>query len=292
MIMGFVAVVIWRIHSSRHPVDAATVYAGDLAAVAIGITLVTALFGWWFRGRRQDAPGTVTPEQCVAGADRLAILTSAMWRDEAVRRGIITPAPAAVRWRWESGQVADSRSLMTRPPLAGTGPAPFPDPGQPGVLLGSGVVTRLHGEVYAKLPHGRLVLLGEPGAGKTGAMVLLLLAALDHRASLPQEQRAPIPVPVWLTLAEWDPSTTPLKEWAVATVDRDYPALSAPDYGPDVVAELLRRGGLALFLDGLDETPSGVRARALKRIKKRQPEYALFSPAGQRSIGSQQRRAV
>jgi predicted NACHT family NTPase len=122
--------------------------------------------------------------------------------------------------------------------------------------------------VYAKLPHGRLVLLGEPGAGKTGAMILLLLAALDHRTSLPQEQRARIPVPVWLTLGEWDPDATPLKEWAAAVMNRDYPALGAPEYGPDIATELLRGGDVTLFLDGLDETPAGVRARALRRIEE------------------------
>ena len=45
-------------------------------------------------------------------------------------------------------------------------------------------MTRLHDEVYARLPHGRLALTGGPGAGKTGPMILLLLAALDWRARL------------------------------------------------------------------------------------------------------------
>ena len=73
---------------------------------------------------------------------------------------------------------------------------------------------------------------------------------------------------MWLTLGEWDPDTTPLTEWATAAINRDYPALRAPDYGPDTVAELLRRGRITLFLDGLDETPAGVRAKALRRIEE------------------------
>ena len=130
-------------------------------------------------------------------------------------------------------------------------------------------MTRLHDEVYARLPHGRLVLLGGPGAGKTGAMILLLLAGLDRRASLGGEQRTKVPVPVWLTLGGWDPVTTSLQKWAVATMNRDHPALRAADYGPDAMPSderCCRSGRVALFLDGLDEMPQGLRARALKRV--------------------------
>ena len=155
---------------------------------------------------------------------------------------------------------------MTTQPVPGTGPLPLPDLGGPGELLGSGVVTRLHNEVYARLPYGRLVLVGGPGAGKTGAMILLLLAVLASRGSLTGDQRARVPVPVWLTLGGWNPAATTLQEWAVLTMNRDHPFLRAPDYGPDAAGELLRGGRVALFLDGLDEMPEGMRAQALGRI--------------------------
>ena len=72
-------------------------------------------------------------------------------------------------------------------------------------MLNSGLVTRLHDEVYARLHHGRLVLIGDPGAGKTGAMILLLLEALRYRQRMPETARTDVPVPVWLTLGSWDP---------------------------------------------------------------------------------------
>ena len=152
------------------------------------------------------------------------------------------------------------------PPAPGTGPPPLPDLGKPGELLGSGEVIRLHDEVYGRLPHGRLVLLGGPGAGKTGAMILLLLAGLDRRACLTSDQRDRVPVPVWLTLGRWNPATMTLREWAVVTMNRDYPHLRAPVYGLDAAGELLRRSQVALFLDGLDEMPEGARVHALRRI--------------------------
>ena len=269
--VGSAVGVVWLIHSSANPVNTATVYAGYLAAAAIAVTVLMALGAWWGRGRHQPVSRAGAPEQAAAAADRLASLITDRWRQEATARRIITPAPATVRWRWAAGEVAAPRAEVTR--LAAPGGAPLPFPGLDGSaeLLESGVVTRLHDEVYARLPHGRLILIGGPGAGKTGAMILLLLAALDRRASLDGEQRGKAPVPVWLTLGGWNPVTTSLHQWAVSTMNRDHPALLAADYGRDAAGELLRGGRVALFLDGLDEMPGGLRARALTRVGEEAP---------------------
>jgi hypothetical protein len=128
-------------------------------------------------------------------------------------------------------------------------------------------MTRLHEEVYLRLPHRRLVILGEPGSGKTSAMILLLLAALDHRRGLPWPRRAAAPVPVWLTLGGWDPASQPLREWARGALNRDHPYLRAAEYGPDAAGELLRTRRVALFLDGLDEMAEPARGRALERLR-------------------------
>ena len=258
--------LIWQIHSSRNSAETATVYAGYLAAVAIGITLLMAVGGWWQKSRVGAAVQVSTPVQVAAAADRLAEVMTSRWRLEAAGRRIVTPAPATVRWHWAADEVTALRLEVTTAPAPGTGPPPLPDLGRPGELLNSGVVTRLHDEVYARLPHGRLVMLGGPGAGKTGAMILLLLAALDRRAALAGDQRDRVPVPVWLTLGGWDPATTSLQDWAAATMNRDFPALRAADYGPDAARELLRDSRVALFLDGLDEMPGRARAQALKRV--------------------------
>jgi hypothetical protein len=126
----------------------------------------------------------------------------------------------------------------------------------------------MHDELYACLPHGRLVLIGKAGAGKTGAMILLLLAALDHRASQPEPGRGEVPVPVWLTLGGWNAADTSLATWAVATMYRDHPYLRAVDYGPDAAEQMLGTGQLALFLDGLDEMPLDLRGSVFDRIER------------------------
>jgi hypothetical protein len=265
MVVSVMMVILW-IHDSENPVNTATVGAADLTAVAIAVPLLMALGGWWWKGRSDAAAGVSTAAQSAAAVDRLAEVMTDRWRLEARKRRIATPAPAVVRWRWAADALTIPRTDATVPPVRGTGPPPLPDLVEPGDLLGSGVVTRLHDEVYARLPYGRLVLVGGPGAGKTGAMILLLLAALASRASLAQKDRMRVPVPIWLTLGGWNPYAMTLHEWAVSTISRDHPFLRAREYGFSAAASLLHRGLVALFLDGLDEMPEATRAQALKRI--------------------------
>ena len=265
-VCGAAAAVIIGISASRSPVAAATILAGDLAAVALAVTLLLALGAWWQRGRPGGTGRVSTAAQAAAAADRLADEMADRWRQEATRWRIVTPAPVSIRWRW----VAEAAALpdVTIVSAPGVGPPPLPGLAEPGEVLGAGVVTRLHDEVYARLPHGRLVLTGGPGAGKTGAMILLLLAALDWRARLVGEERAQVPVPVWLTMGRWNPAITPLREWVAARMNLDHPALGATEYGPGAAAEMLRSGRVALFLDGLDEMPEPVRALALRRLSE------------------------
>jgi hypothetical protein len=267
VVCGASVSVIVIVHYSGHPVDTATILAADLADVGLAITILMALAAWWQKGPLRRTATTTTPSQTAAAADRLAMEMTDQWQREASRRRIVTPAPAAVRWRWATEMAL--RQDVIAPPPPGTGPRRLPSRSKSGEILGSGVVNRLHDELYARLPHGRLILLGGPGAGKTGAMILLMLAALDRRASQTvDEERAKVPVPIWLTLSRWDPSTTTLQEWAVARMNLEHPALRAPGYGSDAARELLRGGRIALFLDGLDEIPEGVRGQALKRINE------------------------
>ena len=273
--MAAAAVVVWRIHDSRAPVDTATVYGGDAAAVAIAVTLLLSLATWWQKDRATRIESG-TSAQLDAAADRLAEVTADLWQKEAVRRRIVTPAPVTVRWHWASPEVAVPRPEVSMPPAPGAGPPPLPGVG-PGELLESGVVIRLYHEVYARLPHGRLVLLGGPGAGKTGAMILLLLAVLEHRDVPAGEPQAQMPVPVWLTLGGWNPLTTSLHEWATATMNRDHPFLRAPDYGADTAGGLLSTGRVTLFLDGLDELPEDLQSAALRQVDEARGLHIVLS---------------
>jgi hypothetical protein len=124
VVAGSAVAVISLIHSSKNPVDTATVYAGYLAAVAIAVTLLMAVGAWWRKGDQRSAVRASTPEQAAAAADRLADLMTARWRQEATARRIITPAPATVRWRWAAEGVAAPRAEVSKLPAPGTGPPP------------------------------------------------------------------------------------------------------------------------------------------------------------------------
>jgi hypothetical protein len=270
-------VVVWvvrEIHTSQNPDKVAPVLNVYLGVAGLVVSLLAFLLPWWWKGRRITAV-VVTAAQLTAAADQLAQSMLNTWRQQARQRRISTPAPVRVWWRWGPPEVTPPLAGVSTVPVSGTGPRPLPglssagpSPDQPGVLLDAGIVTQLHEEVYSNLPHGRLVLLGGPGAGKTGAMILLLLAALEHRRNMPEAHRGEIPVPVWLTLGGWDPTTQTLHQWAAATMDRDHSYLRAREYGSDAAAELLRAGKVALFLDGLDEMAPSAQGQALARIER------------------------
>jgi hypothetical protein len=234
------------------------------------VWIVASALIWGSQRRRRAVGGTSTREQVDAAADKLAEQTFQTWSRQVVQRGIQSPAPVRVRWRWAADDVALPRQELTAAPSLPTDPGPLPSsaddlPGA-GQVLNSGLVTRLHDEVYARLRHGRLVLIGGPGAGKTGAMILLLLEALRYRQGMPEAARTDVPVPVWLTLGSWNPSVHALRDWVIATISRDHPYLRATDFGPDAVAQLFDSGRIALFLDGLDEMPDTLRSKAVERL--------------------------
>jgi TIR domain len=267
LVIGFVAAAVigYVLWVSAEEVPNPVVTGMLLAAIVVVPPVV--VWGW---RRRHRAAGTSTRGQVDAAASRLAEQTLEAWSRQVVQRGIQAPAPVRVRWRWAATDVALPRQELTAAPSLPTDPGPLPssadDPPGAGHVLNSGLVTRLHDEVYARLHHGRLVLIGGPGAGKTGAMILLLLEALRYRARIPETARIDVPVPVWLTLGSWDPSVQKLRDWVMATISRDHPYLRAPDFGPDAMAQLFDTGRIALFLDGLDEMPHMQRSKAVERL--------------------------
>ncbi|MEV3872879.1 NACHT domain-containing protein [Streptomyces sp. NPDC049906] len=118
--------------------------------------------------------------------------------------------------------------------------------------------TRRLAQGFGQVPSGRLVVLGEPGAGKTVLAAMLTLGLLAER-----EREQAGPVPVLLSLSGWDLSNESFRDWIARTLGTAY-------YGGrvDIPLLLLRERRLTLVLDGLDEMPEASRRNAVQVINE------------------------
>ncbi|OEU87050.1 hypothetical protein DB35_26230 [Streptomyces abyssalis] len=195
-------------------------------AVAIGGIAMTVLQA----GRRTPA----TPEEAVAA---LARKVARDWREESRHRGLFAERRMAVRWRRRPGSERVSRLAAELP--------------------GEGVLNQLT-ETFARHARAgslsRLVVTGEPGAGKTAVCVLTTLELAEPAGPA---------VPVLFRLSSWDPAR-PLTEWMTDELTTDYPALADRTRSHEIAGELVQHHVLPV-LDGLDEVCDP--AAALRRIE-------------------------
>src|SRR6185312_3561083 len=99
-----------------------------------------------------------------------------------------------------------------------------------------------------------LVIRGEADSGTSTALLALFVAAQQLRGQR-TAQDTHSPLPLWVSLAGWDPGTgepgTPLTEWVLEQLNDRYPELFAAQavLRPAVETLWRRPGELALFLD-------------------------------------------
>jgi hypothetical protein len=263
-----------------------------VVTVLIGTAVVCV--GWWLAyAASQDKEWSLS----LAGvADEFAGTMQGQWQDEAVRRGLNDPYPLEVRWAAVDTPLAeDWESLVTRA-SRGAARASARERGTwaagPGELAEG---NRGLADVLPLVPTGRLLILGEAGAGKTVLMVQLLLELLRRRHPGGQ-------VPVLVPLDSWNPPEQNLGSWLAEQLTISTPALAAPapaGFEKATRAGALLADGLILpILDGLDEIPEGVRELAIKKINEMQPGLPMLvtcrteptgtgGPAGQPVVGSQ-----
>lgn len=196
--------------------------------------------------------------------DQFAAAVGEQWQAEAALRRLNDPYPLPVSWVAAVPSLTDAWDSLVK--LAGSGAGwPSPPPAGtwaagPNDLAGTGSELV---EVLSRVPTGRLVVLGEPGAGKTMLMVRLVLDLLAHRVG-------GRPVPVLVPVGSWNPAEQDLRDWLSARLVIDYPALAnQPSPGvdqPTQAAALLAAGLIVPILDGLDEIPQENRGPAISQI--------------------------
>ncbi|MGQ0774382.1 MAG: hypothetical protein ACT4NY_08195 [Pseudonocardiales bacterium] len=263
--------------------------------LAVGLVVVGAALVWWVyrlpSEARRDIVGfggfvlglvgvliAVLPRLCSGprpsdhrSVDTLTTLLAQavyrLWRDAAEERSLLTPAPIPVRWSLSAPDVAGPVAAAVGPP--GAKPVFRPLPGHAASteadLHAGGGRHELHA-LYSGLPSGRVVVVGEPGAGKSGAAILLLLDALEHRYQLDEAARARCPVPVLFTTHGWDPTTCSVRDWLADRLASEYPLFSRRSGVTEASALLDTPDTVALILDGLDEMAPELYPAALQAL--------------------------
>ncbi|WP_131764654.1 hypothetical protein [Candidatus Protofrankia californiensis] len=171
---GATGVVAWLLRP-----DSAIAWVG----VVGGVVGPAGLWLTWtsYRDDRADAATGLTLEQV---ADQIAAAVRRQWTAEAELRRLNDPYALPVRWQpADPGMVEDWAALVR---LATAGGAGWPSPppvgrwaaGPAGPAGGAGDLV----EVLDRVPTGRLVVLGEPGAGKTIMLVRLVWWTYYHQA--------------------------------------------------------------------------------------------------------------
>ncbi|GAB2964388.1 hypothetical protein ACFMQL_38055 [Nonomuraea fastidiosa] len=186
-----IAAVVFLISQGRENADQ---WASIFSFVITGLVAAAAMIGWLRqRAKSRGDLGTLDvaePEAdaVAACAERLAAGVERAWRTEELRQRLLDPEPMPVAWRTLGPPVTDHWRVI------GGGDTPID-------LDGS--LNDSYDVVRTRLPKGRLVVLGEPGGGKTSLMVRFVLDALAARE--PSD-----PVPVILRLSTWEPSEQPI----------------------------------------------------------------------------------
>lgn len=206
------------------------------AVLGFGLSVVGLAVNLWRstpQGGDADDGSAPSQERLEQWAERLSAAVEEQWRAEWRLRRLQDPYPLQVRWSAAEAWLVDA-------------------PDEVGQAVTAGEGTEGISEVVEAVPSRRLVVLGEPGSGKT---VLAVGFVLDRIARRQPGDR----VPVLFPLAGWQAEQESLREWMASHLAVTHP-------GAPWAPKLLRAGLVLPVFDGLDEMPEASWAAALRRL--------------------------
>ncbi|MFE4578929.1 NACHT domain-containing protein [Streptomyces chartreusis] len=201
-------------------------------------------------------------------ADQLAQAVQKQWAHESAARRMDDPYPLPVAWRPADADLVEPWSLLADVAQGWPGGPPGDPARWPEEVAGLAGAAAQIGEVFTQfVPTRRLVVMGEPGSGKTMLLVRLLQDLMEQR---PEGGS----VPVLVSLASWDPGQ-PFEGWLAEQLRRSHPGLRVPALarmsGADAIdlAQALLDARLILpILDGFDELPPAMHPLALSALNR------------------------
>ncbi|MEW9517559.1 NACHT domain-containing protein [Streptomyces tubercidicus] len=246
----------------------------ELGTAATAVALLPSLgpaYLAWAAFRHDRAESAVVDLDAVA--DQLAQAVKKQWDDEAEIRRVNDPYPLPVAWRAADADLVEPWNALADLAHAWPGGPPGDPARWPADATGLAGEDAQIGEVFAqRVPTRRLVVLGEPGAGKTVLLIRLLQDLIERRSKGGL-------VPVLFSLASWDPSHQPLEGWLAEQLRRSHPGLRAPapvtaprnSQEADLAQALLDARQILPLLDGFDELPPALHALALNALNRALP---------------------
>jgi hypothetical protein len=205
-------------------------------------------------------PVALEPVTPADPADRLADEVYREWARVAAERHLDEPIPLC--WRRASEEYG--KPSLNPPEHSRTPALPGLAPVTEQLLERGGTLDSLYA-LYGGVPRGRLLIVGEPGAGKTSAAIILALHALQRRRQAGPDAHL-LPVPVLLGPGGWD-RDIPIEAWLVRRLVRTYPGLAGRS-GQMQAQDLVRDGRVVLILDDLDAVEESLRPALLQELAR------------------------
>ncbi|WP_181860749.1 NACHT domain-containing protein [Streptomyces diacarni] len=265
--VGLVAgvVVFLSLNSLAKSDQWSSVLGGLVALLGVPSALETLARMW--RGASAD-PAT---SELTVVADQLSVAVRSQWDAEASVRRVNDPYPLPVAWQAADVGLAEPWDQLAQLARSWPGGPPGTPDLWPQDIEGLAGQDAAIGKIFSeRVPTRRLVVLGEPGAGKSVLLIRLLQDILTRRTG-------DDPVPVIFSLASWHPDQ-PLQQWLADQLRRAYPGLQARarsitgDISGDLAQALLETGRILPLLDGFDELPPHLHPAALDALNRALPD--------------------